>query len=279
MNILNKIKLINLRVLFFFVSLTVFETINSQTKISEIEIPDGKAVICVARGSDLRASWCDYPVLLNQRIIFSLKRNTFAYVIVDSGVYSIASTEEYSKGIYFAPITNIYKIDVKPNSFMLLKYTLKLGMTNLLTNLVECDADDFHTLDKKCKRAESNTKLIFKDAGFETGFIMSKENYENFNKGRREQAEKYINNSLSVFYASPTNQNTSQSTDNSQSYVSTFNSSSGSSLGTVVQKGENGRYQVKAKIKCNKCNGSGFTTIGGITSKCPYCHGNGFMGH
>lgn len=56
-------------------------------------------------------------------------------------------------------------------------------------------------------------------------------------------------------------------------------SSTGGTLGTIVEKDANGLYRPVPKVTCNSCKGSGYTNIAGITTKCPRCHGKGYIGH
>lgn len=248
-----------------------------QKKITDIVVPEGKAVICVARGGDIRASWCDYPILLNQRMVFTLKRNTFGYIVVDPGCYTIVGSEEYKKNSYFSPESKINLITIDEGGFILLEFKQQLGHAQLFTSLEQCSSDKvFVKLDKECKKSKTNIVTDYSEDLFPIGSVMTANNYALFIAGNNLKAEQLSNNLLQI--SLPNNVSNPNQDTPSQSYEGTFNSSPGATMGTYTSKDSDGMYRVKAAINCTNCKGSGSVNIGGITSKCPTCGGSGRMG-
>lgn len=131
--------------------------------------------------------------------------------------------------------------------------------------------------------ADNQKALNWYQIAYENGFTQADGSINALKKYIK--AEKIINvlttvqsitNTLSEYNNSTSSESTSQFQP--ESYSGIFKATTEGSLGTVVLKDKNGLYRPQVKPTCNGCKGSGYTTIGGIVSKCPRCHGQGYIG-
>jgi hypothetical protein len=241
-------------------------------KISDITVPNEMSVICVARGSDIRSSWADFPILLNGYEIFSLGRNQYGYIFLKPGTYTIVSGMEYKKGSYFAPETFLKTISLDEGDFLLFELKMKLGAANLSTLLNYADEKDYTELNKKCKLSSSNTQIYFKDSIFHQGNIVSDIDYQAFLKGNLERVQSQVDNLSTI------NKTINPGADPGSDGIrtETFNNDPNTSMGTTRIKKADGSNRYTTKTKCYNCQGSGIATIGGNHMRCPSCQGKGY---
>ena len=276
-------------------------------KLTEMTIPQGKAAVCVLREQSVTKyqDRIQTGLSLNGYQVFNLKENNYQYIIVDPGTYTLNAMEPISKDVLSTPsdIFGIYparerKVSLNANEMCLLKIAFRTTTVNgfeyqapLLDDVSSEDLTHYAT---KAKRAKPDYELVFDTTRFRKVLVVNqpiseailmdaqskiaKANMQMAKANELMEKTKQISRVVNSMNSSDGSVAPSGSTAVKDKYIGVFDATPGSSMGTILVKGVDGRNRVTARLKCTKCD-KGFTTIGGMVTKCPYCHGNGFIGH